>query len=51
MDVFIFFIPITVIMICIGIWLLIWCIKNYQYDDLNQKGENILFLDERNSKK
>lgn len=51
MDVFIYFIPLTIIIASVGLIALIWSIINNQCDDLNQKGNNILFIDERDDKK
>lgn len=48
MEVFIFLIPITIVMVSIMLLVLVWSIDNKQYDDLNQKGSKILFFDERN---
>ena len=50
MDVFIYFIPITIIIASIILITLLWSIKNDQYQDLKQKSYNILFIDERNNK-
>jgi cbb3-type cytochrome oxidase maturation protein len=51
MDVFIYFIPITIIIASIILITLLWNIKNDQYQDLKYKGYNILFIDERNNNK
>ena len=47
MDVFIYFIPITIILASIILGVLIWSIRDNQYEDLDHKGENILFINER----
>jgi cbb3-type cytochrome oxidase maturation protein len=50
MDVFIFLIPITIIIASIILAALIWSINNSQCDDLDQKGKSILFIEEKNIK-
>jgi cbb3-type cytochrome oxidase maturation protein len=50
MDVFIYFIPITILIASVMLVVLLWSIKSNQYDDLKQKGENLLFIDERDKK-
>ncbi len=51
MDVFIFLIPITIIIASIILIVLIWTINSSQCDDLEQKGRNILFIEEKSLKK
>lgn len=48
MDVFFYFIPLTILIATVGLIALICSIKDNQCDDLKQKGDNILFIDERN---
>ncbi len=50
MDVFLYFIPITIFIASIALGALIWSIKNNQCDDLKQKGDSVLFIEERNNK-
>jgi cbb3-type cytochrome oxidase maturation protein len=50
MDVFIYFIPITILIASVMLVVLLWSIKSNQYDDLKQKGDNLLFIDERDKK-
>lgn len=50
MNAFIYLIPITIIITSIILIALIWSIKSNQYEDLKQKGDNLLFIDEKNKK-
>jgi cbb3-type cytochrome oxidase maturation protein len=50
MDVFIYLIPLTIVIVLPISIALLWSIKNNQYNDLKQKGDAILFSDERNKK-
>jgi cbb3-type cytochrome oxidase maturation protein len=47
MDVFIYFIPITIVIASVILIALLWSIRNNQYDDVRNRGDNILFINER----
>jgi len=50
MEVFIFLIPITIFIATIILMVLVWSINDNQCDDLQQKGANILFVEEKSTK-
>lgn len=47
MDVYIYLIPITIILAMFGLCVLIWSINSNQCDDLEHKGSKIILIDEK----
>jgi len=47
MEVFLFLIPFTLLIIIIMLIALFWALRNNQYEDLKGEGERILFHQER----
>ncbi len=50
MDVLIYLVPFTILFSLIGLYALIWSIKNNQYDDMKGAAERILFDTEEEDK-
>ena len=46
MEVFFYLIPVTLILILLGVWGVFWSIKRGQFDDLDGASERILFDNE-----
>ncbi len=44
-------IPLAVIIVCIGIAVFFWAVRNNQFDDLERQGYSILFDDDIDSPK
>ena len=38
-----FLIPLSMVVVAVGIWLFFWAVNNGQYDDLDGEAERILF--------
>ena len=38
-----FLIPLSIIVVSLGVWVFIWAVNNGQYDDLDGEAERILF--------
>jgi cbb3-type cytochrome oxidase maturation protein len=43
MDSLLLLIPVSLIILCLVIWLFIWAVNNKQFEDLEKHGHDIIF--------
>lgn len=46
MTILLLLIPISLLLLCVAVWFLIWGVRSGQYDDLDSPGHRILFEDD-----
>lgn len=46
MTILLLLIPVSLLLLCVAVWFLVWGVRSGQYDDLDSPGHRILFEDD-----